>query len=86
MGQERMGEETTLARESPSHNGCPDDQRNGLGADVEDLVHHALFILVKYCRQITNATPMQYLDRCRRQTANRRSKSQHHQTRHELRL
>ena len=36
-----MGRETTLARESPSHDDRLDDQRNGMGDNVEVLVHHA---------------------------------------------
>ena len=42
-----MGLETTIARESPSHNGGLDDQRNGISAYVEVLVHRGLFVLLK---------------------------------------
>ena len=42
-----MGQETALARESPSHDGYLDDQRNGIGDGVGVLVHHARLILLE---------------------------------------
>ena len=47
MKDSRMGQETTLAIESLSHDGCVDDRRTGIGDEAEVFVYQARLILLE---------------------------------------